>query len=383
MASAFRAVKVTDHVYWVGAIDWGIRDFHGYSTDQGTTYNAYLVLAEKPTLIDTVKAPFVGEMMSRIASVIEPGKIEYVVSNHSEMDHSGGLPEVIAQVKPEKVFASGVGADTLGEHFRLGSGVVPVKDGQTVSLGDMDLTFIETRMLHWPDSMMSYLGQGGVLFSQDGFGMHLASSERFADKIDPSVLEQEAGKYFANILMPFSSLVTKLLGRVKSLGIPIQILAPDHGPIWRENTSTMPEWYARWAERRPTEKAVIAYDTMWQSTGLMARAIRDGLGDGGVKARVMPLGSCHRSDVVTEVLDAGGLLVGSPTINNGMFPTLADFLAYLRGLKPKNLIGASFGSYGWSGEAVGLVRAELEALGRCRALGMHVAEELRMVCEHD
>jgi len=400
MNPAFQATQVSNRVYWVGAIDWAIRDFHGYSTGRGTTYNAYLVLADKITLIDTVKAPFREEMLSRIASVVEPEKIDYIVSNHSEMDHSGSLPEVIRAVRPERVFASTIGAKTLNEHFSAGVDVGTVKDGETLSLGNMNLKCFETRMLHWPDSMISYLAEEEVLFSQDGFGMHLASGERFADELDKGVLEEEAAKYFANILMPYAPLVTKLLDRLGVLGVPVKVLAPDHGPIWRRDIERVLGYYGTWAKQAPARKAVVVYDTMWQSTALMARTIGEGLTAGNVHARLLPLGSSHRSDVVTELLDAGALLVGSPTMNNHMFPTVADCLTYLKGLKPANLIGAAFGSYGWSGEAIGHILDELAgmkirivgeglkvkyvpdagALDRCRSLGMQVAEELGKVC---
>jgi flavorubredoxin len=396
---SFKAVKITDSVYWVGAIDWTVRDFHGYLTSRGTTYNAYIVLADKVTLIDTVKAPFMNELMARVSSVVDPRDIQYVISNHSEMDHSGGLPEVIREVEPEKVFASAMGAKALARHFGLSQEIVPVGDGETLSLGNKTLTFLETRMLHWPDSMMSYLVEDKVLFSQDGLGMHLATSERFADEIPMEVLEQEGAKYFANILLPYSQLVLKLFDRVAELGIPIEVAAPDHGPIWRKDVGRIIEMYSRWAAQKPTRKAVIVYDTMWGSTDLMARAIGEGLKEGGATVRTMKLRSSHRSDVVTEVLDAGALFVGSPTLNNGMFPTVSDALTYIKGLKPAHLIGAAFGSYGWSGEAVNLIRGIMdemkieragedirsqyvpgpEDLKKCHDLGAQVAAKLKEI----
>ncbi|MCJ2670715.1 MAG: FprA family A-type flavoprotein [Candidatus Thermoplasmatota archaeon] len=401
MSGVFKAARVTDHVYWVGAIDWSIRDFHGYLTSRGSTYNAYLILADKITLVDTVKRPFREEMLSRIASVIDPGDITYIISNHSEMDHSGCLPEVIQAVKPEKVFASVMGANVLAEHFHLDREIVAVKDGESVSLGNMNVSFVETRMLHWPDSMFTYLAEDGVLFSQDAFSMHLASSERFDDEIDDDILDYEAAKYFANILLPLSSAVVKCLEKMRSLDITMRIVATDHGPIWRKDVNRIVELYSRWAAQKPTKKAVVAYDTMWQSTAMMARAIGEGLKAGGADAKLMPLRACHRSDVATEILDAGALLVGSPTLNNNLFPTVADALTYLKGLKPRNLIGAAFGSYGWSGEAVGQVEDVLrgmkvdligesikvkyvpddEALARCYSQGMLVAEKLRELCQ--
>ena len=211
MSKPYKAVKVSDHVYWVGAIDWGIRDFHGYLTERGTTYNAFLVMADKITLIDTVKPPFESELMARISSVVDPREISYVVSNHAEMDHSGSLLGVLDAVRPEKVFASAAGSKALKEHFHLDREIVAVKNNASLSLGNLSLTFLETRMLHWPDNMFSYLPQERLLFSQDAFGMHLATSQRFADEIEESVLHYEGVKYFANILLPFSALVTKLL----------------------------------------------------------------------------------------------------------------------------------------------------------------------------
>ncbi len=401
MRQAFEAVQVTDSVHWVGAIDWSVRDFHGYLTSRGTTYNAYLILADEITLIDTVKAPFVEEMLARIAAVVDPGDISYIVSDHAEMDHSGGLPATIEAVRPEKIFASALGAKALGEHFRLDHKIVAAKNGESLSLGNTSLSFVETRMLHWPDSMFSYLDDGGVLFSQDAFGMHLASSQRFADEIDQDILGYEGAKYYANILLPLSSLVTKLLQQVPELGLDINIIAPDHGPIWREDLGKILGSYAQWAEQTPTKKAVVVYDTMWQSTALMARAIGEGLRSAGAVPKLMQLRASHRSDVATEILDARALVVGSPTMNNNIFPTVADVLTYLKGLKPRNLVGAAFGSYGWSGEAVGqieetltemkvdLVAASLmvkyvpddAALAQCYALGQQVAARLNQTCD--
>ncbi len=401
MPQSFHATKITDDVFWVGAIDWAIRDFHGYATSRGTTYNAYLILADKVTLVDTVKAPFKSEMLARIASVVEPERIHYIVSNHTEMDHSGCLPDVIDLVKPEKVFASVMGAKGLVQHFHSGLDITAVKDGQTLSLGNRTLAFLETRMLHWPDSMFSYLQDEELLFSQDGFGMHLASTERFADELSAAVLEYEAAKYYANILLPLSKFVTRLLERVADLGLQLSIVAPDHGPIWRmgKDIEQIVGCYAKWAKQEPTDKVVVTYDTMWQSTALMARAIAEGVAAAGAEVRVMPLRASHRSDVATELLDAGALIVGSPTLNNGLFPTVADLLSYLKGLKPQNLVGAAFGSYGWSGEAVKEIRNTLTemnvdlvgdglgvryvpveaALEQCRALGAAVAE--RVTCK--
>ncbi|MCU0576749.1 MAG: FprA family A-type flavoprotein [Desulfobacterota bacterium] len=351
MSGVYKPIRISEKVYWVGAIDWTIRDFHGYTTKRGSTYNAYLVLAEKVTLIDTVKAPFKEEMMERISALVDPKEIDYVISNHSEMDHSGCLADVIREVEPEMVFASVMGAKALKEHLSIEDEINPVKDGEKLSLGNMNITFMETRMLHWPDSMFSYLHEEKLLFSQDAFGMHLASDERFADEVRQDIIEYEAATYYANILLPYSQLVLKLLEKVAASGLDIRIVAPDHGPVWRKDLPWILGLYRNWAEQKPTKKAVVLYHTMWHSTEYMARAIEEGLLAGGARVKVMSMESFHRSDVAFEVLSAGALIAGSPTLNNNMLPAMADVLTYLKGLRPINLIGAAFGSYGWSGES--------------------------------
>jgi flavorubredoxin len=396
MKGIYSAIKVTDNVYWVGAIDWTIRDFHGYTTPHGSTYNAYLVMADDITLIDTVKAPFMYEMLSRIKSVVDPSKIKYIISNHSEMDHSGCLSEVIDLIKPEKVFASTVGVKTLKELFHDTHEITPVKDGETLSLGNLELTFMETRMIHWPDSMFTYLAADELLFSQDAFGMHLATLERFADEIPAATLEYEGATYYANIVLPYSPIVLKVLEKVAVSGLKIKIIAPDHGPIWRKDIGRIIELYKKWASQKPTAKAVVVYATMWHSTEKMARAISEALAQAGVKVKLLSMNETHRSEVVYEVLDAGALIVGSPTLNNNILPQMADVMTYLKGLRPANKIGAAFGSYGWSGESVKHLEAILkemkveiaaesvsvknvpdsDVLEKCHELGKTIAAEL-------
>ncbi|MBM3476177.1 MAG: FprA family A-type flavoprotein [Armatimonadetes bacterium] len=400
MHDALRAQQITDRVWWVGAIDWDIRDFHGYMTGRGTTWNAYLILGDEPILIDTVKPSGKAEMMARIASIIDPASIRYVISNHTEMDHSGSLPDVVRAVRPAQLFASQMGAKGLPAHFDVGMEITPVKDLETLTLGGGTLTFVETRMVHWPDSMFTYFAEDQVLFSSDGFGMHLASQQRFADELPAEVLDQEAAKYFANILLLFSPQLTKLLDKVAGLNLPLKVIAPDHGPIFREGLGEVIGRYARWAEQKPTMKAVVLYDSMWDSTKLMAKAIGEGLAEGGADPRLLWARGCHRSHVMGELLDAGALLVGGPTLNNGLFPTLADHLTYMKGLRPRNLVGAAFGSYGWSGEAVKLIEETLAAMDvelvqeglrvkwvptaddllRSRQLGLAVAQRMHEVC---
>lgn len=390
-----RAVQVSEHVYWVGAVDWGIRDFHGYSTHRGTTYNCYLVLGDRIALVDTVKAQFVSEMLARITSVVSPENVNCLVANHAEMDHSGGLPEMIAALHPEMVYASRNGVSALRDHFHLEQEITAVRDLETLDLGHTTLTFAEMRMLHWPDSMATYVAEDRTLLSNDAFGMHLASGERFADELPEWVLDYEARKYYANILMPLSPLIAKALERVSRLGLAIDTIAPSHGPIWREPSEIVSR-YGNWSAGGKAKKAIIVYDTMWGSTAKMGAHIAEGLIERDVAVKVMPLKSCHRSDVALELLDTAALVVGSPTLNNNVFPTVADTLTYLKGLKPQGLVGSVFGSYGWSGEAANHVAEDLrrmkvelvtdpltvryvpngEALQQCVALGHQVARAI-------
>ncbi len=404
MSESFNALQIADNVYWVGAIDWDVRNFHGYLTGRGTTYNAYLVLDEKITLIDTVKAPFLDEMIARVASVIDPVTVDYLVSNHAEMDHSGGIPRACGMLDPEQVFASKMGKKALSEHFRPGRDITVVGDGETLDLGGGKLSFAETRMCHWPDSMVAYLHGAEILFSQDAFGMHLASSERFADQVDRPVIEYEAAKYYANILMPLANPVSRALEKLTALGLPLTMVAPDHGPIWRRSGDIryIIDSYGRWTKQAPAKKAVVVYDTMWNSTATMARAVCEGLSGCGIAVRGMSMDASHRSDVATELLEAGGFAVGSPTMNNNIFPTVADVMTYVRGLQPRHLAAAAFGSYGWSGEAPRQLHDMLgemeldavsepllvkyvpddEALAACRELGETIARQIMNAVEN-
>ncbi len=361
-----KAKKITENVYWVGAIDWGVRNFHGYTTSRGTTYNAFLIIDEKITLVDTVKKGFEEELLSRISSVIDPEKIDYIISNHSEPDHSGSIASVVKAVKPEKVFASKMGVVALKAHFGdIGAELVAVNDGETLSLGAKTVSFMETRMLHWPDSMFSYLVEDKVLFSQDAFGMHLATSERFDRELDWTLLEKQSSDYFANIITLYAPFVLKLIKKVAESGLEFKYVAPDHGPIWTDMDlfSKMVGLYQKWAERKVEKKAVVVFDTMWHSTEKMAHYIADSLIEEGIKVEVMPLSANDRSDVASELIDAAAIVAGSPTLNNNIFPAVADVLTYVKGLKFNTPVAAAFGSFGWSGEATKQVREYLEAMG--------------------
>ncbi|MDR1395596.1 MAG: FprA family A-type flavoprotein [Deltaproteobacteria bacterium] len=359
-------IKILDNVYWVGAVDYDIRDFHGYLTPRGSTYNAYLIADDQTiTLIDTVKHGFEEELLSRVAKVVDPKKITQVVSNHAEMDHSGGLPEIMKAIGLEKpVYASKLGVQALGSQFQ-GAGLNLKAVGDKLPAGSEDLIFLETRMVHWPDSMFSCLPGKGILFSQDGFGLHLASTQRFDDELSEDVWGPLALNYFANILTPYTAPIAKVLETAAACGLAAQtrIICPDHGLIWRRDPGRILTLYQQWVQQKPKNKAVIVFDTMWHSTEFMARELADTLRVCGVEAKYQSLKNIHRSQAVTECYEAAAVIVGSPTINNQMFPSVADFLIYAKGLKFKNKIGGAFGSYGWSGEAPKLVQAELASMG--------------------
>jgi flavorubredoxin len=352
-------IQLKKGVYWVGAVDWDLRNFHGYVTHRGTTYNAYVVKAEKVALVDTVKAPFHETMLRNVREVVDPRDIDYIVSNHAEPDHSGSLARMAAEAPQAKVIASERGAPVLKKYYGLD--VATIKEHPQLDLGGKTLSFTPVPMAHWPDSMVSYIPEDRLLLSNDAFGQHLASAGRFDDEVDQGQLWQEATAYYANILMP----LYRTVGRaVKALGgLPIEMIAPSHGVIWRRNVKGILDRYVGWMEGKAVPRVVIAYDTMWKSTQEMAYAIAEGAGSKGVEVRVFNLTETHRSDVITEILEAKAVLVGSPTLNNHVFPTVAGFLAYMRGLKPQGKVGAAFGSYGWAGGAKRVVEEEMRQAG--------------------
>ena len=358
MKSFYNAEKISENVWWVGAVDWSVRNFHGYLTDRGTTYNAFLIIDEKVTLIDTVKQGFFAEMMERISTVIDPAKIDYIISNHAEPDHSGALPEAIAAIQPERVIASAMGAKTLKAYYGIDVEVASAP----VSLGKGSLTFVDTKMLHWPDSMVSFYDRDGVLFSQDAFGQHLAGSKLWADEYEPSVIEYEMNKYYANIINAQSGKVLSLLDALPALNLPLQILAPDHGPLFRKDFDKVFAAYRRYAEQKPQLRAVVVFSTMWHATEALARAFADGVRSAGVEVEIIDLAVSERSAVMTAVAKSGLAAFGAPTMNNQVFPAMADILTYIKGLKPLNKIGFAFGSCGWSGEGAKQITAELEAM---------------------
>ena len=355
-------VELKNGIYWVGAIDWNSRDFHGYSTPLGTTYNAYLILDEKTVLVDTVKSPFYLEMLGRISEIIDPSKIDILVANHVEMDHSSSLPQLLDRIGNPIVVTSERGRKGLEKHYSRPMNFKVVKSGESLSIGRRRLTFIEAPMLHWPDSMFTYLPEDRVLLPNDTFGQHLATCQRFEDEIGDEVMKQ-AAKYFANILWPLAPLIIKKIDEVVKMGVSIEMIGPSHGLIWRKNPNRIIQAYLEWSHGKTEKKILVVYDTMWGSTEILAKAIVKGLIEEGVETELLHLRFNHRSDIITEMLEAKGILLGSPTLNNGMFPTMGDLLTYMKGLRPKGKVFGLFGSYGWGGGAIKEMRKFLESEG--------------------
>jgi len=355
-------IKLSENIFWVGAVDWNIRHFHGftYSTHRGTTYNAYLITDEKTALIDSVYSPFAEEMIEKIREVIDPSKIDYVVANHVETDHSGAIREILKLAPKAKVIGTARCKEGLQKHYFGNWDFQVVKTGDEISLGERSLKFIEAPMLHWPDSMFTYVEKDALLLPNDAFGQHLATSKRFDDEVDERILMEEATKYYANILWPFSQLVIRKIEEVQKLGLKISMIAPSHGIIWRGNPMKIVEAYLKWANGEAEKKVLVVYDTMWGSTEKMAKAIVNGVSSEGVEAMVFRLPFSDRGDIIGELLGAKGILVGSSTINNGVLPTVAPFLEEMQGLRPRNKIAAAFGSYGWGGGAVKTIEESLE-----------------------
>lgn len=353
------AIEISPKVWWVGGIDWNERLFHGYTTERGITYNAYLIMDEKITLIDTCKATFADELVQRISQVVDPAKIDVVITNHVEMDHSGSLP-VIHKIAPNaEIYASaGAGVNELRAHF--GIEATPVKTGDTLCIGERTLSFVTTPMVHWPDNMVTYSDVDKILFSNDAFGQHFATTKRFDDENDMCEVMKQAKKYYANIVWPYGMQAGRALAVVK--GLELKMIAPSHGCIWRSHIDEIIAKYEEWTTYQTQEKAVVVFDSMWHSTESMAREICDAFIAEGISAQLIDVKSTHISDIMLYMCDAKYVAVGSPTLNSNMLPTVASFLTYMRGLSPKNeqRIGLAFGSYGWAPLGPKQVYAELE-----------------------
>ena len=398
-----RPYPITDDIHWVGAVAWATRDFHGYSRSPfGTTYNAFLVKDEKITLLDTVEEENKDELFCNMASLLDGDltRVDYIVVNHQEPDHAGCLVEAVERMKPEKIFCSPMGAKNIRSIYHRDDWPLEIcPTGHSASIGKRTMQFIETRMLHWPDNMATYIPEEKMLFSSDAFGQNMATSERFADEVDRGKLLHALKEYYANIVQPFSPIVIKTLDALAKMDLDIEMILPDHGLLWRgEDCAWVLEKYREFATAKPAKRALIIYDTMWHSTGHMAEAVASGVEAEGVSAKIMHVKNDHHSTIMTELFDSGALVVGCPTHNNGILPAMAGVLQYAKGLRPLNKVGGCFGSFGWSGESVKILAEWLDKIGvemvggdpikiqnrpdhetfiRCHEYGRAIARELK------
>ena len=397
-------VEIKKDIFWVGFVDYDHRDFHGYSrSPDGSTYNAYLIKDEKNVLLDTVASGCEGTLLCRMAQVLEPEKIDYIICNHMELDHAGALEAIIERCKPEKIFVSQTGLKSMAGYFDCKDWPVQaVKSGDSINIGKRTIVFQETRMLHWPDSMVSYIPEDKLRVSNDIFGQNIASSARFVDEFgDDGEYTRRVKEYYFNIVLPYSPMVLKTLPVVEKLDI--DMIAPDHGLIQRGEKAVrgIIDMYRAMAEQKPQQRALIFYDTMWESTETMAYAICSGLEENNVPTRIMSVKQNHHSAVMTELADCGAVIAGSPTHHHTVLPLMAAQLTYMKGLRPLNRIGGAFGSYGWSGEGPKFLHEQLasmnmempaepvkcnwrpdhEALKACHQMGVTIAEALKKKCQ--
>ncbi|MDF2803364.1 MAG: flavoprotein [Anaerocolumna sp.] len=361
------AKKLTEKVTWVGKVDWELQKFHGqeYSTNKGSSYNSYLVRDKKTVLIDTVWQPFDKEFVTRLKQEIDLNEIDYIIANHGEIDHSGALPELLNEIPNTPIYCTAKGAQILKGHYHKDWNFVTVKTGDTLDIGESKLVFVEAPMLHWPDSMFTYMTGENILFSNDAFGQHYATESLYNDKVDTTELFAEAIKYYANILTPFSALVTKKIKEILALNLPVDLICPSHGIIWKDNPTQIVSKYLEWADAYQENQITIIYDTMWNATRKMAEAIAVGITqvDSSVTVKLFNSAKEDKNDLITEIFRSKAVLIGSSTINNGYLHSLGGLLEMTKGLKFKKKKGAAFGSYGWSGEAVGQLTKALTECG--------------------
>ncbi len=348
------AIEILPGIYSVGVVDWNVRNFHGhtYTTRRGTTYNAYLIIDEKITLVDTVYGAFSAELVENIRQIVPVNKLDYIIANHVETDHSGALPEIMKLCPRAKILGTEKCKEGLYRYYYGDWDFQVVKTGDRLNLGKRSLEFLEAPMIHWPDSMFTYCPEEALLMPNDAFGQHLATKERFNDEVDQCALWDEAAKYYANILWPLGAVILKKIEEVKRNKLPIKMIAPSHGVIWRKDPLQIVDKYESWAKNQTLPKVVLAYETMWGATEKMARKIIEGIENEKISVKLFDLTASDRTEVIKEMLDAQGFIFGSSTHDNGMLTTIAGFLDFVRGLRPKDRKAAVFGSYGWSGGAV-------------------------------
>lgn len=393
-----KSVKIAEGIYWVGAIDWNIRDFHHVSTHRGTSYNAYLILDDKKVLVETVKAGFCEEMLSSIRELVNPADLDYIVMNHMEPDHSGSLESIMREATKATIIVSEkFGEESLARTFHQKWNVMPVKEGSELNLGQNRVRFIPIPMVHWPDSMADYLVEKQIVFSNDAFGGHIATGKLFDDENNLDDVMHEVKKYYATLLIHLSETIKRAMKKLETL--PVKMIAPSHGIVWRSYADRVLNQYQLWSDGFTLEKALVLYAHMWGSTEKIALAIAGGLREEGVDNRVYDLCIADRNDVMAEALDSRALLIGSSTMHNTMLPPVASFLCQLKGLRPKGKLGAAFGSYGWGSGAVKAIEQDLklagieivpselafkfvpteEELEKCRQFGAMIAKKIKTV----
>lgn len=383
--------KITDKVTWVGKVDWELKHFHGkeYSTRKGSSYNSYLIRDEKTVLIDTVWQPFDKEFVARLKQEIDLKEIDYIISNHGEIDHSGALSELLREIPDTPVYCTAKGAQILRGHYHEDWNFVTVKTGDSLDIGKSKLIFVEAPMLHWPDTMFTYMTGENILFSNDAFGQHFATESLFNDRVEESELYEEAMKYYANILTPFSGLVTKKIKEVLALGLPVDLICPSHGIIWKNQPVQIIEAYLKWAGGYQENQITVLYDTMWNSTRRMAEAIARGIREAApdITVKLHNTAKSDKNDMITDIFRSRAILTGSPTVNNGFLYSVGGILEMIKGLKFKGKGAAAFGSYGWSGEVIKQLSEELDKCGfrvvneGCRSLWVPDEEELSRCSE--
>ena len=361
------AKKITANTSWVGKTDWELKKFHGneYSTHRGTTYNSYLVRDKKTALIDTVWKPFAKEFVEGLKKEIALEDIDFVIANHGEIDHSGALDELLKEIPDVPVYCTEKGIDSLKGQYHKNWNFHPVKTGDKINLGSKELMFIEAKMLHWPDSMFCYLTGDNILFSNDAFGQHMATEELFNDLADQCRLYQEAIKYYANILNPFSSLVARKIDELLSLNLPVDIICPSHGVIWRDNPLQIVNKYKEWSSAYKENQVSLVYDSMWNGTKKLAEATAEGIKESlpQTKVKLFKASKADKNDIITEIFKSKALLLGSPTVNRGILTSIAALLEEIKGLGFKDKKAASFGCYGWSGESPAIMLNKLSEAG--------------------
>jgi len=359
--------KITDKVSWVGKIDWDLKKFHGneYSTHRGSSYNSYLIRDKKNVLIDTVWLPYAKEFVENLKKEIDLKDIDYIIINHAEIDHSGALLELMREIPDTPIYCTNNGIKSIKGHYHKDWNFVPVKTGDTLDIGESKLTFVEARMLHWPDTMFTYMSGDNILFSNDAFGQHYASEEMYNDCVDQCELFQEAIKYYANILTPFSKLVKNKIEEVLGFNLPVNLICTSHGVIWRDNPTQIIKKYLEWADNYQENQITLLYDSMWEGTRRMAEAIGEGIrkADKDVLIKIYNVSKTDKNDIITEVFKSKAIMVGSPTIDKTIMFSAAGLLEMIKGLEFKNKKAAAFGSYGWSGECTKVITAKLKEAG--------------------